>query len=96
MLKQTIPNAKAKKVQILQNFHLWKAYQLECLKLYDKLKKKPETQLLWHGTRGTDPKLIYDGEVGFDIRFSAAGMWGIAIYFAKNASYSLGYSWTNP
>ena len=40
--------------------------------------------------------MIYEGEVGFDTRFSAAGMWGIAIYFAKNAAYSHSYKWTNP
>jgi len=41
--------------------------------------------MLWHGTRGTDPKMIYDGEVGFDMNFSNKGYWGIALYFAKNA-----------
>ena len=46
---------------------------------------------MWHGTRQTLPSQIYEGEVGFDTRFSAAGMWGIAIYFAKNASYSEAY-----
>ena len=35
--------------------------------------------------------MIYDGEVGFDTRFSDAGMWGVAIYFAKNAKYSNDY-----
>ena len=97
LLKQTIPTAKVKKVQILQNFHLWNAYQVEVKKLCDKLQKAPETQLLWHGTSKTDPKLIYEGEVGFDIRYSGEGnKWGPAIYFAKNASYSHGCSWTNP
>ena len=39
----------------------------------------------------TPPSLVYDGEVGFDTRFSAAGYWGIAVYFAKNALYSDAY-----
>jgi hypothetical protein len=38
--------------------------------------------------------MIYEGEVGFDTRFSKAGMWGIAIYFAKNAKYSNDYCHT--
>jgi len=39
--------------------------------------------------------LIYNGEVGFDTRYASSGMWGIATYFAKNASYSNGYASTN-
>jgi hypothetical protein len=44
--------------------------------------------LLWHGTRENKPSLIYDSQEGFDKRFSSKGMWGEAIYFAVNASYS--------
>jgi hypothetical protein len=66
------------------------------MKIWAKLGKQPETQLLWHGTRQTDPKFIYEGEVGFDMRYSSGGYWGIAIYFAKNAHYSHSYRWTNP
>jgi hypothetical protein len=47
--------------------------------------------LLWHGTRLTPPKSIYEGEVGFNINFSPGGWWGIAIYFAVNSSYSHNY-----
>jgi hypothetical protein len=47
---------------------------------------------LWHGTRVSDPKLFYEGEEGFDIKYSNDGMWGRGLYFAENASYSLGYS----
>ena len=32
--------------------------------------------MLYHGTRGTDPKYIYDGEEGFNMLFSSGGMWG--------------------
>jgi hypothetical protein len=43
--------------------------------------------------------LIYEGEVGFDPRYCEKGMWGIAIYFAKNAAYSHsangGYKYVN-
>ena len=33
------------------------------------------------------PEQVYEGEVGFDMR-NSSGMWGPAIYFAKDASYS--------
>ena len=42
------------------------------------------------------PKLIYDGEVGFDSRLCKEGMWGIAIYFAKNAKYSNDFCYKLP
>jgi hypothetical protein len=45
--------------------------------------------MLWHGSRNTDPKLITNGEEGFDIRFSGVGkLYGNGNYFAKLASYS--------
>lgn len=47
---------------------------------------------LFHGCGQTDPKVIYEGEDGLDIRFSNAGAYGQGIYFANNSGYSLGYS----
>jgi len=49
---------------------------------------------LFHGTSSTDPQMIYQGEDGFDMRFSRSGMWGQGIYFAVNASYSTNYSYS--
>ena len=51
---------------------------------------------LYHGTRTTDPKQIYQAEEGFDTRFSNEGMWGIAAYFAANSMYSDYYAYTLP
>lgn len=48
--------------------------------------------MLFHGTSGADPSLVYTGEEGFDMRFSSGGMWGQAVYFAVNSSYSHSYS----
>ena len=42
---------------------------------------------LFHGSRGNDPRLICEGEVGFDLRYSSQGRWGHANYFGMNASY---------
>jgi len=51
---------------------------------------------MYHGTRDTTPIAIYKSEEGFDMRFSNAGMWGYANYFAKNASYSNNYAYKDP
>lgn len=48
---------------------------------------------LFHGSRTTDPKLIYGSEDGLDIRFSNPGAYGTGIYFAKNSSYSNTYAY---
>ena len=53
------------------------------------------TQFLYHGTRGTKPSEIYQSEEGFDTRFSNEGLWGKAIYFAVNSSYSDVYAHHN-
>ena len=38
-----------------------------------------------HGTWKTQPKFIYEGEHGFDMKFLNNGMWGRGLYFAKIA-----------
>lgn len=43
---------------------------------------------LFHGTRETSPEAIWRGEDGFDMRYSADGLWGRGTYFACEASYS--------
>ena len=48
--------------------------------------------MLWHGTRTTEPKLIYEGNEGFDMKFSSEGLWGRGLYFAEKAYYSNGYA----
>jgi len=44
--------------------------------------------MLFHGTSNTSPEIIYQSEEGFDIRYSREGLWGNAVYFAVNSSYS--------
>ena len=62
------------------------------MRLKQKLGREPHYELLWHGTRNTDPRMIYEGEVGFNLNYSRVDcMWGIAVYFAKNANYSDDY-----
>jgi len=51
-------------------------------------------QFLYHGSSSTPPEWIYKSEEGFDMRFSAQGMWGQAVYFAAKSSYSSNYSYS--
>ena len=49
-------------------------------------------KLMFHGSSGTDPKLIYGSEYGLDNRYSSDGcMYGRGIYLANNSKYSLSY-----
>lgn len=56
---------------------------------------KPLNQLLkhmFHGTRATDPSMVYSSKDGMDIRFAnAGGAYGAGNYFANNSAYSLNY-----
>lgn len=55
-----------------------------------RLGQKPRVELLWHGTTNTEPELIYTSLEGFDMRMGRDdAMWGKAVYFAEQASYSL-------
>ena len=91
----TLPQARIASVQRIQNTWLWDRY----VKHRERLKLKNSGVVnemeLFHGTRDNDPKLIYEGEDGFDMRYGAQGMWGVANYFAVNASYSNSYAHHN-
>lgn len=56
-------------------------------------KGKAQILNLFHGTRLTDPKSIYESEEGFNLIFSNDGYWGRANYFAFNSSYSNDYAY---
>ena len=59
-----------------------------CELTYDKM-----FRFLFHGTKETDPKLIYNSEDGLDFRFSHKGLMGQGIYFAEDPSYSHSYTY---
>ena len=88
---QTMQN-QIVQIDRIQNTWLWENYVMHKKRLGLKNDGIINEKDLFHGTRGNDPKLIYEGENGFDMRFSASGMWGQANYFAVNASYSHGYA----
>eukprot|EP01133_Synstelium_polycarpum_P010713 gene10713-12462_t len=92
----TMPNTHIIKIERIQNKWLFEKYTI-AVQLWSKKAnlQKPVAGVhemnLFHGTRALDPMKIINGENGFDMRFSNAGMWGKATYFAVNASYSHGY-----
>ncbi len=78
----------------IQNIYLWERWIEEKYRI-GKFKGCINDKALFHGSGKTDPKQIYDSEIGFDMRFCTSGMWGQANYFAVNASYSHNYCHTN-
>lgn len=76
----------------IQNKWQWEKYVFQRKRMHKKNDGKINELELFHGTRTNDPKLIYDNEIGFDMRYSNSGMWGLANYFAENASYSNSYA----
>ncbi|CAF1335398.1 unnamed protein product [Didymodactylos carnosus] len=90
-MKETLSNTKIEKIERVQNVRMWNHYSFRRRKLKEDFCDKSDLQIemeLFHGTRTTPPSEVYNGEYGFNITFSTSGMWGIGVYFAKNASYS--------
>ena len=90
----TMPNVNIVSVQRVQNQYLWEKFIHHKGMIEQKNDGQANEKELFHGTRGNNPRQIYDSEEGFDMRFSASGMWGQANYFAVNASYSNNYAYT--
>ena len=88
----TIAHVRIKTIDRIQNKWLWKRYTQHRAMLQEKNHGLVNEMDLFHGTGDTPPTRIYDSEEGFDMRFSAQGMWGQANYFAVNASYSDSYA----
>ena len=92
IFKSTLPSAKIARIERIQNKVLWANYQHKKKHLKRIAHPGDLEKLLFHGTSTTNPEAIYAGEVGFDMRRSAQGMWGEGCYFAVNASYSQRYA----
>jgi hypothetical protein len=94
-MKKTLPSCQVHRIERIQNKWLWKRYvdQRKIIEL--KNNGEANEKYLFHGTRNNPPENIYKDEVGFDMRYSAQGLWGRGCYFALNASYSgCGYEYT--
>ena len=95
LFKSTMPTARIHQIFRIQNKWLWEMYAHHKKLLHRKNKGRVNEKELFHGTRSNDPKLIYNGENGFDARLSNEGYWGRANYFAEKASYSDSYAYQN-
>ena len=91
-MRLTMPDVYISKLWRVQNTSLWTFYSFHKERL--KMNNIPRGErLVWHGTSGMDPSVIYDDQQdGFMMQFAAQGYWGRGIYFAENASYSNMYA----
>ena len=96
LFKTTMPNSTIIQISRIQNKWLWERYVFQRKRLGIKNSGNINEKELFHGTRSNDPRVIYENEDGFDMRYSAQGMWGQANYFAVNASYSHNYAHPTP
>ena len=89
-VRDTMTNARVTRVDRVQNRRLFEKYEFEKKHM---LCRSKQCRLLFHGTRSIAPRDIYDGSDGFDMRFSKEGLWGKALYFAQDSSYSDAYKY---
>ena len=87
----TMPRFTIERIERVQNRVLWRRYH-DCKERLGRDLPSVGEKLLFHGTGGTDPVVIYGGDAGFDVGHSRVGMWGAGNYFAVNASYSHSYA----
>lgn len=98
-----LPNVKLQAIQRIFNRPLWARYYLARQRVmqkhgnsqYNNHVSYGNEKLLWHGTRGTSPLLIYAGADGFDVRCASMGMLGAGMYFSSSSQYS-GTSYAHP
>jgi len=93
---QTLSSKAIVKIERIQNKWLWEKYFFQKILLEKKNGHKNNELLLFHGTRSNPPQVLYNGQDGFDYKFSDGGMWGRGTYFATNAVYSDSYSFQVP
>jgi hypothetical protein len=94
LFHRTLPSSAIIQIIRIQNTWQWERYVFQKRRLGLKNNGVVNELELFHGTRSNNPKIIYENEDGFDMRYSAQGMWGQANYFAVNASYSHDYAHT--
>ncbi|KAL3130378.1 poly ADP-ribose polymerase [Trebouxia sp. C0009 RCD-2024] len=89
---------KVLKVERIQNKVLYQYFDEQHRRIANRWAQvQPDlnpTTRLWHGTRTTDPSVIYDSEEGFSALFgSVMGMWGRGTYFSTTFSFASTYSY---
>jgi len=85
-------------IEKILNFNLRRNWQHELKNVQDANNnvQMKYTRLLFHGTGGCDPRVIYEGDKGFLINFASDGLWGRGVYFAQDAIYSHKYTYRLP
>ncbi len=93
-VKESASNMSIVRIERIQNLWLWEVYMSSKKRMSDKNHGTVNEKQLFHGSRYTPPKAIYNSEQGFDNRLASKGMWGEGSYFAVKASYSDRYAHT--
>ncbi|XP_031567758.1 probable serine/threonine-protein kinase nek3 [Actinia tenebrosa] len=89
LLKKSLAKAVIKKIKRVKNDWLERKYGIQRALLREKNGPAGINEMeLFHGTRQTPPSVVWNSEEGFDMRYSADGMWGRGCYFAVHAAYS--------
>jgi hypothetical protein len=95
--KKTMQKAKIEKIERIQNRKVWRVFRNELEDIERKNGGDANCKKMFHGTSGTDPKILYQSEEGFNLNYvSNSNFWGKALYFAENSSYSDGYAFKLP
>ena len=90
----TLPQNNVIKIYRVQNKRVWAEYYKCSQQMLTDNEGIIREEMLFHGTRHNNPRLIYKSDSGFDMRHSAEGLWGRGNYFAKNSRYSDGYAYS--
>ena len=83
------------KVERIQNALLHYRYSQGKAR-FTSLGEDPEEIAVFHGTSNLDPREIYTGGEGVDLRFSSDGLWGRATYFCDDIRMADSYAYTQP
>ena len=94
-IRETMPQARLVSIKRIQNKELYEEYDHKKQRMIKKNKPLNERNL-FHGSRNTQPTLIYESDKGIDFRFSGEGLWGQGAYFAEKASFADLYSYKSP
>lgn len=94
LFEKTLPQRRILRIEKIDNEWHLKIYEKN-FKLIEHKATCVNEMLLFHGTTKINPRDIYTDEIGLDMRYSNDGLWGKAIYFAQNASYSCNYAFKN-
>jgi O-acetyl-ADP-ribose deacetylase (regulator of RNase III) len=92
---ETLPNAKLLRVERIQRPDLYIKFHNELQHIGKKYANIAEDNLmelyvkrLYHGTSTVNPMNVVKSEFAFDQTYAREGLFGRALYFAENASYS--------